>query len=164
MRFWIKPIALGLLALLAATPTSAVAGKDKSAFSIAITMKNTFDALGGAAPDWSGTFHASGALSGSGSATAPYYYDTIQIEGKKGSLVVVLTNIQYQRPRRKAQWDLTATFEIVGGTGVYAGLSGGGAASGTERWRCLFVDRTLGGCYVYRVTVNWQLDGAVNGG
>ncbi|MHC4164846.1 MAG: hypothetical protein ACYSUM_22250 [Planctomycetota bacterium] len=135
MKLAMSSLAVALAALLAATPASA-GKKQTNAFSIAIRMECFYDAWGGYS-DWSGTFKATGALPDSGSVTAPSYYVSdgyIQLEGKKGSLAiavsnfeVVLSGLRGGRPVYK----LAATFEIVGGTGAYAGLSGAGTMSGT---------------------------------
>jgi hypothetical protein len=164
MRFATLSLVLALVAFLVGTAPSAVAGKKaKTAFKINITMEGSYGAIYGPY-DLNGTFRASGAISASGSATTPLLWDPVSIllETAEGSLTVI------------ASTDETGAevFGIAGGTGAYAGLSGGGSASwdhtfiypkGTPNKEKRYGDG-WGGVPSDRIRVDVQLTGTLGGG
>jgi hypothetical protein len=126
MRFAKTPLVLTGLALLVALPASALAGKPgPSDFKIRISAE------GSCGDDVHvGSFHAQGALSGSGTASvvglqgAYYGYYYVVLEAADGSLVATIL------------WDDTAgwTFDLANGTGVYAGITGSGTPTTQLTW------------------------------
>lgn len=121
MRIVSSCLLLAVVAVGGARPAAA-AKHQKTDFRISITMESAchdwFELGLWGCGEWSGKFHATGAVSDRGSASAPEYgteFD-ITLDGKKGSLTVVVSS------------DDWTAFEITGGTGAYAGATGGGAA------------------------------------
>ncbi|MHC4550415.1 MAG: hypothetical protein ACYTEZ_16730 [Planctomycetota bacterium] len=145
--------------LIAATPTSAIAAKkQKTEVKFVISMESPCDSWWDWGPwscsDWSGKFRASGAVSDRGPASAPEFGVDfrIRLDGKKGK-----GSITISVPITDWDWTAWTAFEIAGGTGVYAGLSGGGSAD---------VEFTpLGDRYgVYSVRADLHLRGTIDGG
>jgi hypothetical protein len=115
--------------LIAATPASAIAAKkQKTEVKIVISMESPCNDWWGwgiySCWDWNGTFRASGAVSDRGPASAPSLGAEfrIRLDGKKGSITIIVPITDYY------DWTAWTAFEIAEGTGVYAGLSGGGSA------------------------------------
>ncbi|MHC4550410.1 MAG: hypothetical protein ACYTEZ_16705 [Planctomycetota bacterium] len=152
-----------LVALLAATGTSAIAGKKPSnAFEVTITMEAV--AYSHTLWIWDGNLRASGAISDSGPVMAPagFIDHVISFDGKKGSFTVLVTDIQiirtyYKGPygKNKAISDLTAKYEIVDGTGVYEGVTAAGTGTGRH------VDTYHNWFFTTKRT--WTFEGNLNG-
>ena len=139
MRLAIKSLAVALLALVAATPTSANAGKketDPTAFRIDIQASWTETEV-------KGSFRASGAIADSGPAYPGGVYDH-SLVGKNGSFYVFITPL--------ADDALAGTFKIWDGDGTsFPGeLLGTGTATGSITGS-------------KRIHVKWRLDGNLNG-
>jgi hypothetical protein len=128
MRIALTSLCLATILLTAAGPEPAFAAKkQKTAFKIDLTLEGVCeDVLEWGfllCPGWDGKFAVSGAMSDRGTAgtTAVFgAYFPVELTGKQGSLSILL--LLDETP-------LERTFEIVGGTGDYANVSGGGTAT-----------------------------------
>lgn len=140
--FSIAALAIG------AGPSATAGGKQKTAIKMTITMEsacsNWFELGLWGCSEWNGKFRVSGAVSDRGPASAPEYGTefTIGLDGKKGSITVLVSS------------DDWTVFAITGGTGAYAGITGGGSAE---------VDFTLLGDALDpdRVRAEFRLNGTV---
>jgi hypothetical protein len=176
MRLAAKSLVLALIGLLAATPTAVEAGKkNPNAIAITITMDdpNFHPCFGGGWVVYSGSFRVSGALSDRGAASAYHYFvdddELIALEGKQGSLTVLVKNIEILSARSRGKngrkgtaYTLAGAFEIVDGTGAYASLVATGTAAGQTKepydWWLLDCSESP---RLWEQT--WNLDGLIGG-
>lgn len=149
MKLAMQSMGLALVvSLLASSPTSAMGRWAPGTFVMRITMDST------AGGDWDGRlgvhgwFHASGAVTGP--ATVLGEGQVLEFDGKKGSFWVGVGNIRIVGVSGGV-WELEADFSFGGGTGDYAGLTGGGGGTGTF---------TESGD---ELTQSWNFQGSVNG-
>ncbi|MHC4340930.1 MAG: hypothetical protein ACYSX0_12055 [Planctomycetota bacterium] len=159
MRIVPRSLALALVALAAAGPGSAIAAKkQKTEVKFVISMESPcYDWWSWgiwSCSDWSGKFRASGAVSDRGPASAPELglEFRIRLDGKKGSITIIVPITDYY------DWTAWTSFVIAEGTGVYAGLSGGGSADVDFT---PLVDRYQG---IYAVGADLDLRGTIAGG
>lgn len=130
-RIWLVALAV-IVALAAAVPLAVSGGQNKR---FVIGVHETFTSQSTAV----GTFSAAGALNDSGTlsatfTTVPGKNDTRRADGTSiltgglGTLTMDFTVISFaaSNPRRVFE----GSFEIVGGTGAYAGLTGAGKIVG----------------------------------
>jgi len=128
MRFVLRSLCLAAVILAAAGPQPALAGRrQKTELKMDLTLEGVCqDVLEwglGLCSGWDGTFHVSGALSDRGTAAAGAGFGSpfpVELVGKHGSLSLVL-----MLDETNGGWG----FQITGGTGDYANVSGGGTAT-----------------------------------